>query len=223
MLRAILVVIFLALPNFSFGQTAPTDNDVSGFRKIQAAAYRDDSDQISSFVAAGENIEATDDFGRTPIIIATHQSASNSFMTLLNEGANINARDNEGFDALTIASWKKDATIIDLAVKNGADVFSTRGPRQDTVIGYAARNGDVSTVSSLIPLGVPLNFTNIDGDTPLQQAVKFGDGGTAYQQIVTLLIEGGAKKGKRDVNGNTPRKNAKLLGFKEIVKIIKSF
>lgn len=50
----------------SLAQQAPTDNDIVTYRKLQAAAYRNDAERVSQFVDEGDDLEKRDDGGRTP-------------------------------------------------------------------------------------------------------------------------------------------------------------
>ena len=65
-----------------------------------------------------------------------------------------------------------------------------------------------------------MDHVNNLGWTALLEAVILGDGGPVYQEIVKLLLEGGADAGIADKEGIIPLAHVKSRGFTEIVRLI---
>lgn len=210
------------LPPDASAQTPPNDNDIAGYRQLQSAAYRDDAQGVKRFADEGAPLEVRDDYGRTPVIIAAHRSSTNAMEALIGAGADIDATDRDGFSALMISLAKGDTALRDKVIALGADTDSPAGPREDTLLGVASREGDVDLVKGLIAAGSNLDHVNKEGDTPLLQAVKYGDGGPSYQQIVQLLIDAGVRKGMQDADGKRARQYARELGYAEILEIFRN-
>ncbi len=213
----------LLMPTAAWAQKAPTDNDIFNYRKLQAAAYRNDPDRISGFVAEGDDLESRDENGRTPIIIGAFQKSYDTISSLVDAGADINAADNDGFTAYTIGLSRSDTVLTNLAIKLGNNIDQPSGEFGNTVLGNAARSSNVELVEALISSGADLDFVNSEGDSALHQVIKYGDGGTEAQKIVQLLLEAGARPGMKDADGLRPRQRAKALGYDEIVQIYKDF
>jgi ankyrin repeat protein len=70
--------------------------------------------------------------------------------------------------------------------------------------------------------GFPINHVNKLGWTALMEAVILGNGTKKYQEIVQVLKDHRADLTIPDHDGKTPLQHAEVLGFKEIVQILKS-
>lgn len=202
-------------------QQAPTDNDIVTYRKLQAAAYRNDAERVSQFVDEGDDLEKRDDGGRTPLLIAAHQRSYKTIESLVSAGADPNAVDNEGYGTFAIGVAVSDNELTDLASNLGTKVDGVSGVRQDTQLGHAARNANIPLLELMIKLGAEVNFVNGEEDTPLISAVKYGDGSEIYQKMVQILMDAGARNGKKDANGQRARQIARERGYDVISAIIK--
>ena len=76
---------------------------------------------------------------------------------------------------------------------NGADKFGR------TAVWWAARNGDIDKLKDLISSGVDVNIADIDGDSPLHTALKWGHG-----PVTELLLANGADANAASLYGITP-------------------
>ena len=84
----------------------------------------------------------------------------------------------------------------------------------------AAHHGHPDVVRYLLTTGVNIDHVNKLGWTALLEAVILGDGSAVYQEIVTLLVEGGADKTIGDNEGRTPLDHATARGQTAIVEIL---
>jgi ankyrin repeat protein len=72
----------------------------------------------------------------------------------------------------------------------------------------------------LLATAIDVDHVNSLGWTALLEAVILGDGGPVHQEIVKLLLSGGADTEKADNGGVTPLAHAKSRGFTEIAKML---
>jgi ankyrin repeat protein len=95
------------------------------------------------------------------------------------------------------------------------------GKTKDTQLGHAVRSVNIPLLEMMIKLGADVNHVNGEEDTPLISAVKNGDGSEIYQKMVQILVDAGARNGKKDANGQRARQIARERGYDEISAIIK--
>ena len=90
----------------------------------------------------------------------------------------------DGFTPLHIAGWTGTKEIVELLIKNGADVNATHNGG-GTPLHWAARKGQKEIVELLISNGANVNAQDEDGGTPLFYA--------SNPDIADLLRKHGAK------------------------------
>ncbi len=130
---------------------------------------------------------------------------------------NINAVDEYGKTALMWASEKNNINIVKYLLDNGADV-NIITDSQYSVLHYPAQAGNTEVVKLLLTKDVSkiINSTTKLGWTPLICASSMG-----HVEIVKLLMAKGADKSIKAKNGVTAIGFAEIMGFKEIIKILK--
>ncbi len=136
--------------------------------------------------------------------------------------ADVNLQDNQLDSAFLYAGASGQTELVKLYLKNGArfDVFNRYN---GTALIPACERGYVETVKVLVKTeGFPINHVNKLGWTALMETVILGDGSQKYQEIVKILKGNGADLTIPDHDGKTPLQHAEVLGFKEIVQILKS-
>jgi len=120
-----------------------------------------------------ENIEAVDNYGRTPLLLAIEKDFDSGFNLLLERGANVNAFDNSRNTALHYAvRLKHNVRLVETLINKGAhvDAVNSAGETALTMsmlygwdFNYSC--GDIFKL--LVERGASLNGTNRNGDTPL--------------------------------------------------------
>ncbi|WP_268626825.1 ankyrin repeat domain-containing protein [Paenibacillus alvei] len=184
------------------------------------AANQGDKEGISRLLADGADIDATDDRGRTSVMIAIHTNHFELFTFLVKQGANINIRDNQLDNPLLYAGAEGKLEFLKAAIAAGADTTITNRYGGTALI-PAADRGHVEIVRALLQSSdVYVNHVNNLGWTALLEAVILGDGGKNHQEIVKLLIEHGADVNLADSNGVTPLQHAKKHGYQEMVDVL---
>lgn len=114
-------------------------------------------ESVRLHLRSGSDINATDDKGRSPLILAASRGRLDLCQLLLKEGADPDIRDHEGNDALAVARLRGQQEIAVLlagAVPDAGD-SSPAGIRED---GYGTVTGVERTVpsgSNVIPFSAP--------------------------------------------------------------------
>lgn len=181
---------------------------------------------LNLLIEAGADVNAADESGITPLMVAIESGNISTIKMLLSKGASINAQDTLGRTALMFAvqgiSKKPDVEIIDLLLKSGANVnLTTNGASQETfgtVLSAAVwheplycvyrwksldcwyrdnvQYASEDIVRLLLANKADVNLTIKDKDTPLIGAAKGG-----RIEMLKLMIEAGAdvkgEQGKR--------------------------
>lgn len=138
-------------------------------------------------------IDRADGAGWTPLARAADRGAIELVRALLAAGASPDGTDH--LRPLLLAHDGRHAEVFRLLLANGANPGVTfRGG--DTLLHWAATNGPLELVQSLISAGAPLEATNAAGATPLTHA-------TRDAKIVAALLAAGADVNAADRYGQT--------------------
>jgi ankyrin repeat protein len=119
------------------------------------------------------------------------------------------------------ASMRGDANAVRELAVVGAPLEHRDGAGRTALI-PAAHHGHPETVRLLLDAGLDVNHVNRLGWTALLEAVILGDGGPVYQEIVGLLLKGGADARVGDREGRTALDHARARGFAEIAEMIEA-
>jgi len=118
---------------------------------------------------------------------------------LINKGAkaedNMDHIDRESL--LAVAIKNKNITIVELLLKNGANV-NKRGYRRNTPAMLAAEMGDLQIIKILVNSGANLNDQNLDGDSLISIAAF-----NKHNHIIEYLIEQGVDINMKNNIGET--------------------
>lgn len=77
-------------------------------------------DKVRQLVAAGGDVNAADEFGRTAVIAAAERGQDTIIEFLLGHGADINTTDTDGDTALDIARYQENASTVELLLSHSA-------------------------------------------------------------------------------------------------------
>ena len=152
-----------------------------------AADRLENGEVIRTLVAAGANIEARDDEGKTPIHIATAQCYDENLRVLIELGANIEARDKEGLSPLMIAAGETFRQQMKVLLAAGANVHA-RDHRGRTPLMIAAAESSGAVVELLLKAGADANARDAVGNT----AFIYAAGGLFGCETMAALISAGA-------------------------------
>ena len=217
---AALILGFLPM-HTAFAQVPPSEQEISKYDGLHAAAHRNDAAAVSALLKQGAVPDQRDSHGRTAVHIAAHAGGYEALRALVAGGADIKAFDSDVYDVITIAAVRNDVRMVKLAVELGGDSKAVTSPYEGTALIAAAHLGHVDVVKALIAAGAPLDHVNNLAWTALIEAVILGDGGARHVATVKALVEAGADKTIADRDGVTPLKHAQMRAYGAMVAILK--
>jgi ankyrin repeat protein len=163
------------------------------------------------------NVNAVDDDGSTPLIIASQEGHTNIVAILLGTpGIQINQADNGGASPLFFASQYGHTDIVTILL--GTPGIQINQPDNDgtTPLYMAAQNGHLDIVKVLIEADGDVNQADNGGFTPLWIASQYG-----YTDIVTILLGTPAIQINQANNaGASPLWIASVNGNVDTVKVL---
>lgn len=154
-------------------------------RQLFAAVQKSQADKIKSLVESGANLNAEDEKGNTPILLAARQGNLAILKLLFDLGANNDRMD----DALRIAAGESSLTdCVAYLLARGANV-NAMNDKGRTPLAMAVWQGRIANVRYLLEHGADVKAYQTCGDEmpPLISAARLG-----YPEIVQLLLEHGA-------------------------------
>ena len=174
---------------------------------IHLSIINGDINQTLTYLNSGVDINATDEDGRTPLMIAALYGQTSIVSLLIQRGADVNIQNErkniafKGETALILSSRHgRDSNIPLILIEAGARVDMTDS--QDfTALMYAAQNCLTSIVKLLLDKGATVNATTLNDVTALSLAVQNGNPNT-----IKLLLNRGAKI-KKSCLENASKKN----------------
>jgi Ankyrin repeats (3 copies) len=150
----------------------------------------------------GANVNATNDWGATPLVVAAGLGDIDDMKLLIRSGANINfavTTDNKykGRTALMQAAHTNQADAVALLLDAGANATVAESHGW-SAMHYAARNGDIDSLRVFKQHGVNLDQPSpvSRGETPLMIAARSGE-----IEAIKALIELGADPHLKDREG----------------------
>lgn len=135
---------------------------------MHAAAFNDQVECIQLLLSRGGNVDAVDQSGTTPLIMAAENGHAGAVEFLVGDGgADISASDNNKNTALHVACSQGHAACALLVVEKMRDPFlSFANNSLQTPLHLAAKNGMVPVVQELIARGANLLAEDEDGHNP---------------------------------------------------------
>ncbi|MFK7921245.1 MAG: ankyrin repeat domain-containing protein [Bacteroidia bacterium] len=123
MLGIITILSFAACgPSDSPETNQTSSTPKSPKRSIQEAAFLGDLSLMQAHIAAGSDLNQKDDFGSTPLIIATTFGKTAIAKQLIDAGADLNATGGDGGTALHGAAFYCRTEIVQDLILKGADL-----------------------------------------------------------------------------------------------------
>jgi hypothetical protein len=214
------VPLFMAGAGASLAQVAPTSAETVRYAGILLAAARGDVAEIGRLAASGQNVNVRDDYGRTPLHVATFGRHREAIAALVKAGADLGALERNRYDAVTIAAVADDVATLRLLLQAGASAQLVTSRYDGTALIAAAHLGHDEVVKLLIEAGAPLDHVNNLGWTALIESIVLGNGGPRHTETLRALVRAGANANIADRNGATPLQLARSRGFKAMVEIL---
>ena len=206
-------ILMLAVPGVGVAMADDTA------QKLLAAAEAGDVAAVEHLLQSGAKVDVRDNRRRTPLMIAVQRGDAAMARIVVDAGADINAQDNIKDSPFLLAGARGDVEILKILIPRGPD-YSRVNRYGGSALIPAAERGHVEAVRLLVETGSPVNHINRLGWTALLEAVILGDGGKAHQQILDILIAGGADVNIPDGNGMSALEHARQRGFLEMEQIL---
>ena len=214
---ALALAMLFALLRMSVAQEG---SDMLG-QELLAAVQARDAQAVAGLIDRGASLEVRDPARRTPLLIAVRDDDVAVARLLIDAGADVNAKDNIRDTPFLYAGAEGRNDILRLILAAGPNLRDTNRYGGNALI-PAAHHGHPQTVAILLEAGLDVNHVNNLGWTALLEAVILGDGGPVYQEIVGLLMRGGADPSIADRDGITALAHARRRGFDRIAALIEN-
>lgn len=184
------------------------------------AAARGDAAAVRELLARGADVNERDPSGRTPVTAAVYAGSAAVVRLLVAAGADVDLQDDTRANAFLALGETGDVAVLDAVLPAAPNVTLTNRFGGTALI-PAADRGHVGMVQALLErTDVNVDHVNDLGWTALLEAVILGDGGSAHQQIVRLLLTAGADPAIADREGVTPLEHARRLGYGRIASLL---
>lgn len=186
------------------------------------AANAEDVEKVKELIEQQVDLDATDEEGRTALMIATYNNDVHTVKALLDAGADVDIQDEMQNNCFLYAGAEGYIDILRLANDAGADPTITNRYGGTALI-PASERGHVEMVEVILnETKVDVNHVNRLGWTALMEAVVLSDGGIQHQEIIKILLRHGADQSIADNDGITPYQHAEGKGYLEIVDILEA-
>lgn len=189
----------------------------NGKTALMVAAKEGDSDRVRELIQQGADVNEPNNNGGTSIMYAALSGNVDTVSLLLRHHADVNSPAKNGWTALMIASAKGYVDIAETLLEHGAE------PNQADVYSWTALMRAVyESRARIVGLLLESDLTKVNqrgenGVTALHLAVLKAD-----EDIVRLLLAGGADPGIEDHSGRTALDYAKENNNVGIERLIKT-
>jgi ankyrin repeat protein len=187
----------------------------SGWTPLLCAANRGHRDVVEILLRNNAEINTATSGGTTALKVAARNGHMETVKLLLERGADVNFVGKAGeMPPLYKAMQGKRADIVKLLLQRDARFSLTDRDVTDYVI-QAAKNGDLDTLRTLLPKGMPADSPESLGSAAVYAAVSENRFETAK-----WLLENGADLKRPDPKSITPLRYAIRLGNREMVSLL---
>ena len=217
------VTLLLARLGDGAGEELGTvDND--GDSAAHIACYFNHSWTLALLLDAGASMDARNNHGRTPLMVAAANGATDCVTLLLarsgdDVGEQLGMVDNEGDSAAHLACIFKQPSSLALLLDAGASM-DARKTRGHTPLMVAAAQGANACVTLLLGrcgngVGQQLRMVDEDGNSAAHLASRF-----KHASMLALLLDAGAPMDARGYHNHTPIMAAAVEGATVCVTLL---
>lgn len=193
----------------------------SAGRTLLTAAAAGDVPAVRAALRAGAPIESRDERGRTALLLAVTGDHVGVAEALVAAGASPDAVDDQQDTPWLVTGVTGSVPMVEVLLPANPDL-TLRNRYGGVSIIPASERGHVAYVRRVVQTDIDVNHVNNLGWTALLEAVILGDGGTAHQQIVQILLDAGADPTIADRDGTTALQHASNSGYTEIVRMLEA-
>ena len=167
-------------------------------------------DDFLGCLAGGEDVQAYDGDGDTPLHLAVEVENAAAVRLLLDAGANLTTRNNAGATPLHVAATHDGTEILTLLMEAGADIDAGEGGLGTPLL-YAIMNRGFprtpiseAAVNALLDAGADINAADAEGNTPLLASMDPERRTGSLTDLPFRLLALGANPNSRNSQGRTP-------------------
>jgi len=182
-----LLLLLLSSPSFSAVVADPP---------LVAAVKEHDPSHLKALIAAGEGLEAKDQYGWTALMWAVGHCDAGTVQALLDAGAAL-PEDAPSFSAVIEAAKGARADVLPILAAKGLDC-SAKDETGTPALSFAVAHVSTATLKALLACKAKIDAKDAHGFTPLMRAVQLGQ-----ISAVKFLISKGAKVNVVDAQGRS--------------------
>jgi uncharacterized protein len=188
---------------------------------LARAARAGHGDIVDLFLARGAPVNARNIQGSTALFIAAEEDNRAIVETLIAHGADLTLPGRSGLTPLAAAAYMGNEPLVRVLLEHGADPKAVDATGKGPIC-YAGGRGFTGVVRILLAHGVDVNTRYGNDLTALMWAAGHADGaGTSdVKDLMTLLIDRGAKLNEQDNRGRSALMIAAGLGHKTAVDLL---
>jgi ankyrin repeat protein len=187
---------------------------------LQDAAKSGDLSLTKRLIDEGAEIDASDQYGATPLYWAAFKGHANIAELLIAKGAKVNTKNMIGDTPLHGAMASCSFAVSKLLLEKGAGVNETR-KEGSSPLHIAVERCDKTMVELLISKGAKIDAQiphgQMSGQTPLYRAASKN-----LLDMAALLLSEGANPSISNKDGDTPLHVAAAYGYKSMVELLLS-
>ena len=185
----------LEAPNVDVNAALP-----DGGTALHWAVHWDDLDMVDLLVRAGADVDAANDYGIVPLVLACTNGHTAIAERLLAAGANPNKVALVGEETVLMTAARTGvAGVVNALLDHGAEVDARDGHHGQTALMWAAAEGHEAVVRTLLARGAALDArSDATGFTPLLFAARTGD-----LDLMRVLLAAGADVDEAANDGTT--------------------
>jgi len=182
------------------------------YTPLAAAADLGRRDAVALLLEAGADVDAGHPQLGTPLMLALRNGHAGIARDLLEHGADVHVLC-YGFDPLASAVRMDNSECLQVVLAAGADPRATG--RRYNVLALAVGDSDVEILRRLLAAGADPNRPDVDGATPLVDAVECD-----AVESARLLLLAGADSARAGPGGRTPRSVAQQRNCEGMLKLL---
>jgi ankyrin repeat protein len=191
--------------------------DSSKTTPLHLAARNGHKDAAELLIEYGANLEAKDEYEWTPLHFATYNKRHELINLLLSSGAQVNSKSNTGKTPLMRAAELDDCLSITALCKHGADTTLINNTSGFSAIHFAAQEGSLNALETLISLNANIEQETANESTPLIIASWRG-----RLEIIKRLLEANVEVNHQRSHNITALHDAASAGHASVCKILLS-
>ncbi|WP_430602494.1 hypothetical protein IGJ02_002914 [Enterococcus sp. DIV0724b] len=178
------------------------------------------TEQVQQLLNEGCDVSVTDEWGRSPLMVAVQSNHLSMVKELLIFGADVNQRDHTLLTPFICAAANGFDDIVSAIIQSGRADLASVNRFGGTALLPSSEKGYLRTVQLCLAAGVPVNHVNRLSWSALLEAVILGDGGFLYQDVIRELIQHHADIAQIDDTGKNAHDYAKETANEKLISIV---